>query len=65
MPQSREALALEALTLLLDLADHRQECIVCQKNVKDFCAFEIPRGKRYSQLIGQIYSGKHKRIVRR
>jgi hypothetical protein len=59
--QSRESMALECLTVLLDLADHKDTCLACRNNVKDFCSYEMKYGEVYRKLIGKIYSGKNAR----
>jgi hypothetical protein len=59
---SREAMALEALDILLDLADHKEICIAAQQGKFDFCDWEKRKSARYAELIRKLYEGKHKRV---
>ena len=59
--QTRAELALEALTLLLDLADHRDICIATSQGKRGFCNYEKEGDARYRQLINKIYGGKYAR----
>lgn len=59
--QTREAMALECLTTLLDLADHREICIATAQDRRDFCDWEKRKSARYAELIRKIYGGKYAR----
>lgn len=59
--QTREQMGLECLTVLLDLADHRDICIATQKEKRGFCDWEKKKSARYAELIRKIYGGKYAR----